>query len=125
RHPCPHCKKYRGNNGFKRRDHLTQHLRNYHHIDVDEREGHVDSWDGTRIVDTSRCPLAGCPQYREQRLHWQDEPIFPKRRDYTEHMKKVHNESPFPCPEPGCDRIDGRGYFRKVDLIKHQKKEHG
>src|SRR5262245_40960610 len=32
RYPCPHCKKYRGKNGFKRKDELTQHLRGYHHI---------------------------------------------------------------------------------------------
>jgi hypothetical protein len=45
--------------------------------------------------------------------------------DYTTHLRKAHDESPFPCPEPGCPRKNGKGYFRKRDLIKHQKKEHG
>lgn len=35
-HPCNFCKRHRGRRGFKRRDHLVQHLQGYHKFDADE-----------------------------------------------------------------------------------------
>lgn len=40
-------------------------------------------------------------------------------------MRTVHDESDFPCPRPGCDRINGKGYYRKADLRSHLRKVHG
>lgn len=40
-------------------------------------------------------------------------------------MRTVHDESEFPCLQPGCDRINAKGYFRKSDLRAHLRKVHG
>jgi hypothetical protein len=40
-------------------------------------------------------------------------------------MRTVHDESEFPCLQPGCDRINAKGYFRKSDLRAHLRKFHG
>jgi hypothetical protein len=124
RFPCPHCQKYQGDAGFKRRDHLTQHLRGYHHIGVEDIKS-----------TASPCPHANCEAYREgayeangslARLY-----IFSKERhafstpkDFQNHMRKVHDETPFQCSASGCDRHGAKGYFRIRDLEKHQRKEH-
>ena len=39
RFQCHYCKKYRGKNGFSRKDHLASHVKNYHHIDVSHLPG--------------------------------------------------------------------------------------
>jgi hypothetical protein len=125
RYACKYCKKYRGSNGFKRKDHLTQHLRNYHHI-------------GERIPSESylgwSCNHEDCDSYRagacaerssgKETLYFQD-PAFRNESDYNTHMRKVHNETPFPCPISSCGRIGPKGYLRKRDMIKHLQKEHG
>ncbi|KAF2503001.1 hypothetical protein BU16DRAFT_26265 [Lophium mytilinum] len=113
RFPCPHCRKHRGANGFKRKDHLTQHLRNYHNM---EKKPSASPWYGRS------CPRKGCPDYRSPARWW--DYAFDKVSDFTKHMKRVHDESPFPCTEPSCDRVGGKGYFRRRDLVKHQQKEH-
>ena len=115
RYACPHCKKHRGVNGFKRKDHLTQHLRNYHHIGEDEAR--------SSPYGGKSCPHKDCSEWRPESI-FVGRNAFQKVSEYTKHMKKVHDESPFPCPEPGCDRIGGKGYFRRRDLFRHQKKEH-
>jgi hypothetical protein len=40
-------------------------------------------------------------------------------------MRTEHNEADFPCPQSGCDRVNGKGYFRKNDLRAHLRKVHG
>ncbi|KAK0653490.1 Zinc finger protein 76 [Lasiodiplodia hormozganensis] len=116
RHPCQYCRKYRGANGFKRKDHLTQHVRNYHHIGVDEFRR-----DNTR---QRSCPREDCSEWRPKGT-WGDRHAFQKSSDYIAHMRKVHKESEFPCTEPGCERNGPKGYFRMRDLQKHKFKEHG
>lgn len=116
RYACPHCKKHRGVNGFKRKDHLTQHLRNYHHI------GEYEARSAPYLGGKS-CPHKDCSEWRPKSV-WVKENAFQTTSEYTKHMKKVHDESPFPCPEPECDRIGGKGYYRRRDLFRHQKKEH-
>jgi hypothetical protein len=49
---------------------------------------------------------------------------FQKQSDVTKHLKEVHNESPFPCDIPGCDRTGGKGYARQKDLKNHRAKQH-
>lgn len=106
--------------GFKRKDHLVQHLRNYHHHHIGEDDG--------RNRSRKSCPHKDCPEYSKnpKRFH----PFYPynhafkKAADYTAHMRKFHDESDFPCLAPNCNRVKGKGYFRERDLIKHQRKEH-
>lgn len=121
RYPCKYCKKYRGQDGFKRKDHLTQHVRNYHHI------GEAKSKYG-REESLMSCSHTACSMYKPEAFHDQSFPrgqrAFEKISDVTAHMKKAHNKSPFPYTEPGCPKIGGKGYFRQRDLFKHQKKEH-
>jgi hypothetical protein len=39
-------------------------------------------------------------------------------------MRTVHNECLFPCPESGCSRVGGKGFFRERDLSEHQRTHH-
>ncbi|KAF2123107.1 hypothetical protein BDV96DRAFT_14387 [Lophiotrema nucula] len=128
RFPCKLCKKYRGSNGFKRKDHLTQHMRGYHH--VEEESYDPDFFRG--------CPYTECPQhwkgfdreiksYSDYYYYYsrRDQAPFKKPSELLEHRRKVHDESDFPCPQAGCERVGGKGYFRKADLRFHLKKVHG
>ena len=120
-YPCTHCKRHRGNNGFKRQEHLTQHLRNYHHMKV-ERNPFRGEW--------PVCTHLGCPQYRGpdfHKLNWVqrgDEKPFASQAEFTDHMRAVHDESKFPCDIPHCHRVGGKGYFREKDLINHRRTMH-
>jgi uncharacterized Zn-finger protein len=117
---CSYCKKYRGSNGFQRKDHLTQHIRNYHHIGEDE----VWRVSLDKSYDREWCPKAGCSEAKPLSVIWGNPAVFASSTDYVEHMRKVHNDSDFHCPQPGCDRINGKGYFRKPDLRAHVRKVH-
>lgn len=114
RFPCKYCKKYRGTNGFKRKDHLTQHLRGYHHIGENE---------ALKSSTGYSCTVQDCSEYRKL-YRWQPGHAFTKRPDYVKHMKAVHDTSEFPCPKPGCERVGGKGYFRIADIRGHLKKVH-
>ncbi|EUC34656.1 hypothetical protein COCCADRAFT_61878, partial [Bipolaris zeicola 26-R-13] len=118
RFPCKYCKKYRGSNGFKRRDHLTQHVRSYHHIgenDGDKYGTYGSYW----------CPKIECIHHKESPYGFGNWGAFSALAEYIKHMRNVHDESDFPCPQPGCDRVDSKGYFRKADLRNHLRKVHG
>jgi len=117
RFPCPHCEKYQGKAGFIRKDHLTQHLRNFHRIGAPQGNH-----------KNKACPHPTCTEYRNQQYQSRDGSAympFRKSSDYITHMRKVHDESPFPCSVHGCTRVRGQGYFRLADLLKHRKKAHG
>lgn len=132
RYPCPHCKKYKGKYGFKRKDHLTQHLRGYHHIGVDDVKSEGRS-----------CPRRDCPEYRgdvrtdgSRKYVWDlsasrivlsvlpDDHAFAKSSEWAKHMRTVHNETLFPCPVSGCNRVGAKGWFRGRDMVKHIEKTH-
>jgi len=102
RHPCHLCGTYRGSKGFKRKDHLTQHLHNYHHVALPE-------W---YSFSRLKCNQGDCLME------------FKKQSELTAHLKKEHDYSEFPCDEPGCNRVGGKGYTRKIDLLKHKAKVH-
>ncbi|KIW03452.1 uncharacterized protein PV09_05222 [Verruconis gallopava] len=118
--PCIYCKKYRGKDAFKRKDHLAQHLRNYHHI------GEKES--GARLS----CPHDGCDKFRADAFKTFGNTWSPRwnfhhtmtRKEFMAHMRKVHSESPFQCSVAGCNRRGGKGYFRFRDLDKHRRKDH-
>ncbi|KAF2733865.1 hypothetical protein EJ04DRAFT_467658 [Polyplosphaeria fusca] len=117
RFPCDFCKTHRGKNGFKRKDHLTQHLRGYHNHHTGKKER-----TGCRPLFARCCPHKDCAKYRAIFV-WTNLP-FKGKDEYTKHMKEVHRESDFPCPEPGCDRIGEKGYFVKANLRNHLVKKH-
>lgn len=120
KYPCTHCRRHRGVNGFKRKDHLTQHLRNYHHIQPESSQG----W---RLVYA--CSHDDCRDYRpespkEESLREDFGYPFKTLAARTKHLKEVHNESKFPCPVPLCEKVGGQGYERKSDLVKHINAKH-
>lgn len=92
-----------------------QHLRGYHNFDAGEVSGKGKS-----------CPYPDCEAYRapDGITGFIVDHAFKKQSDYTSHMKKVHDESPFPCDAPGCSRVGGKGFSRQKDLLKHVAKMH-
>ncbi|KAM3076443.1 hypothetical protein ACMFMG_007259 [Clarireedia jacksonii] len=102
-------RRYRGNNGFKRKDHLRQHISGYHKIEAP----HVGDIGNSRF----RCRLQVCRwKYREQNLRSLD--------DLTEHMRTQHNSSAYVCDKPSCERVGQNGFGTKKDLQAHIKKDH-
>ncbi|KAH6670410.1 hypothetical protein B0J14DRAFT_96458 [Halenospora varia] len=135
-YPCPHCKKYRGTKAFSRRDHLTQHIRGYHHIELSSDTENSSSASSPppsahqvrkKIV---LCPHKDCFDNRNLSLSGRaseyqgTRATFRTKSELTSHLRQVHDESVFPCVETNCDRVGGRGFFRKRDLLKHRKDFH-
>ncbi|KAH6656240.1 hypothetical protein BKA67DRAFT_531525 [Truncatella angustata] len=119
KHPCKICKLHRGRRGFKRRDHLVQHLRGYHKFDAEEVSRMPSSQDNYRrgfsAIDIKWriCPHVGCEHHRGPSFH-----------DLNRWKKEVHDETPHPCDVPGCDRRGASGYMRQKDLMKHRAAKH-
>jgi hypothetical protein len=118
RFPCKYCKKYRGTNGFRRKDHLTQHLRGYHHIGEGEAKK-------VGFPYRYSCDKVDCPEYTIGLSSRDPMHPFSSKSELMKHIKIVHNTSGFPCPETNCDRVEGKGYIRPGDLRNHLKKAHG
>ncbi|KAE9985719.1 hypothetical protein BLS_005685 [Venturia inaequalis] len=100
-YPCPHCDKYSGKNGFKRKDHLQQHLSNFHNKELyPEFCNHTD------------CKVKAIAVSQK---------AFKSMKEYRAHLREVHDQTPFPCDWPGCERKGGKGYSRERDLEAHKK----
>ena len=120
KYTCPHCNSHSGRKSFKRKDHLTQHIRGYHHI-------------GNTHHDDDRlylCPHSDCLKYREpnfcdltEETQLRNRP-FANLKDFIQHMRTVHNEAQYQCDVSGCLRAGGKGYNSRLGLIKHRKREH-
>lgn len=112
-HPCPYCTKTKP---FSRVDHLTQHLRSFHNIEIPDR---YDESYGVPVMRGGKkyltCPHEDC-MYHSQA-------VFNARREFTQHLRDAHDESPFPCDVQGCLKKGGKGFFRESDFNRH-KKEH-
>ncbi|KAE9375842.1 hypothetical protein N431DRAFT_403854 [Stipitochalara longipes BDJ] len=127
KHPCKYCKLHRGPNGFRRLDHLKQHIRNYHHLEMDDEIAGASS--RLKFV-IPVCPHPECPQYRNEafkqlpRKSQVEAKPFNSQFAYTKHMRDEHNECTFPCDVSGCARTGRRGYFREKDLLNHRRQEH-
>ncbi|KAF4611365.1 hypothetical protein G7Y89_g15648 [Cudoniella acicularis] len=140
RYPCTHCRKYRGSNGFKRKDHLRQHIRNYHRIDDlpqgskffvfgCQAEACKYRWNGElrspeQLANHMRehhqtlvyvCKYAGCDRVGMNG--------FDTEKLLKMHLKKEH-PAPYQCPHSGCDRVGLKGWMRERDMVKHMKKVH-
>ncbi len=107
RYSCLLCPRHRGDNSFRRKSHLTKHLRGYHNLTLEQRHYYSEP-----------CPFPDCPNHRYSSHS------FATQRQFTDHMRLLHEESPFPCDVGNCSRIKGKGYFRKRDLIKHRQQQH-
>ena len=119
KYTCPQCNSHGRGKSFKRKDHLTQHIRGYHHF------GNSHDDDCLYL-----CPHSDCLQYREpnfcdltKEIRLRDRP-FAHSKEFMQHMRSVHNEAPYPCDVSGCLRARGKGYYRRTGLIKHRKREH-
>ncbi|KAI3320598.1 hypothetical protein HD806DRAFT_225327 [Xylariaceae sp. AK1471] len=130
KYQCTFCRRYRGRQAFRRRDHLVQHLRGYHKMEPEEIND--ISPPATRL--TSRqvliCPHSDCEFHRDaafRSLSWEKQlegRPFKKQCDYNKHMRDVHKESTFSCRVAGCDRVGAKGYMREKDLMKHIADKH-
>ncbi|KAK8006239.1 hypothetical protein PG991_012536 [Apiospora marii] len=130
RFPCKFCKFHRGKHGFRRRDHLVQHLRGYHKFD-DEEVGKVcPKTKNLKALSIATCPHRGCEFFRDesfQKLAWVEQILqkpFPNQATFTKHLKEVHSQTPFPCDFEGCDKVGAKGYVREKDLMKHLVAKH-
>lgn len=124
---CTLCRKWKAPNGFNRKDHLTQHLRNYHYIEDEKSQHKYYGW--LVVGDPSfhaYCQQEGCSLFRTTADAPKDraDALFPTRSAYTTHLRKEHNMSEFPCPLPGCKRTEKKGFFQKRALMRHMKKDH-
>ncbi|KAI1842763.1 hypothetical protein JX266_011084 [Neoarthrinium moseri] len=129
--PCSFCKRHRERRGFRRRDHLVQHLRGYHKFDSKEINQAVPAA-RERTIEwvLPVCSHSGCEHHRGESFYElsQQEQIqqrpFGKRSELTKHLKDDHGETPFPCDVPGCDKIGAKGYVREKDCMKHRVAKH-
>jgi uncharacterized Zn-finger protein len=97
---CPYCAET-----FRRPDHVLQHIKGYHRI-VDSKASH-------RRGKSLACPHEAC----------QDEQ-FSSRTKLRQHLRVEHGEAPFPCTEAHCDKTGSAGYYRRRDLLRHQRDRH-
>ncbi|KXH33190.1 hypothetical protein CSIM01_07622 [Colletotrichum simmondsii] len=130
RFPCQFCRSHREENGFRRRDHLLQHIRGYHKF---EAEGKIED-----IMPSRRgkyqvppvCHFVDCLHHRDdvfQTLSREEQSRskpFESQSEYTKHMKNAHDFTQYPCTVRGCSKTGAKGYAREKDLIKHRKKDH-
>ncbi|KAI0900294.1 hypothetical protein F4806DRAFT_491181 [Annulohypoxylon nitens] len=126
--PCTFRKCPRSKRGFSRRDHLAQHLQNYHKLnqkqfnEVFPAERHP--YDRYHCI-FPMCELNGGEESKH--LDWieqRNQAPFKKRSDYMKHLKEIHNATPFPCPVTECKRIGPKGYTSFDGLKKHLDREH-
>ncbi|KAI1381316.1 hypothetical protein F4677DRAFT_440532 [Hypoxylon crocopeplum] len=128
--PCTFCKRHRGNQGFRRQDHLVQHLLGYHKFETEEVQKICPTSFKTKSYYILVCPDPQCEFYRGDeywRLGWSNrnaQSPFKKQSDYSKHLKDVHEISRFPCPVAGCDRVDAKGYMAANGLMKHLACQH-
>ncbi|KAJ2997327.1 hypothetical protein NUW58_g682 [Xylaria curta] len=128
-YPCHECPAYQGKNGFRRKDHLVQHLKFFHKYSDDQLSAGTSSR-RTRRFNISVCCFSECdyyrgPEFRDLGIDQQnDNRPFDKQSDYTNHMKREHNWSPYPCKVSGCSKVGGNGFFTTGTLEKHYKEKH-
>ncbi|KAI8622886.1 hypothetical protein F5Y19DRAFT_44021 [Xylariaceae sp. FL1651] len=128
-YPCEHCSAYQGTDGFKRKDHLLQHLRVFHKYDASQL---AESFAPrkARIYNIPVCHFNDCEYFRGPEFkalgaaEQENNRPFTKQSDYTAHMKQEHDWSPYPCNFPGCRKVDRNGFFSPNALNKHFEKNH-
>jgi hypothetical protein len=121
--PCTFCRLHRGPDGFRRADHLAQHLTNYHNHESERKVR--SSWYNFPV-----CPHPNCPQHRDE--------SFTK---LLLRMQQGRNPFPFNLRLPSiCGMsttnpnflvmyldvsvLGEKGYSRQKDLKKHREDTH-
>ncbi|KAK7977365.1 hypothetical protein PG988_004855 [Apiospora saccharicola] len=128
--PCKFCKFHRGKHGFRRRDHLVQHLRGYHKFDEEDISEACPPKVKLGKRQFPTCPHRGCDFFRDdafQSMSWHEQMAqrpFATQGTFTKHLKEVHKQTPFPCDVESCDRVGAKGYVREKDLMKHYAAKH-
>ncbi|KAF6832122.1 CROL alpha [Colletotrichum plurivorum] len=127
KYPCSFCKKHRGKDGFRRRDHLLQHIRGYHKFEAEDKIGDILPSRRGRYQAPPVCPHRECSFYRDDSFkemtaeeQMKNKP-FETQSEYTKHMKMVHDYTPFPCTVAGCSKTGKKGYTREKDLVNHRR----
>ncbi|KAL6413993.1 AMP-binding enzyme [Ilyonectria robusta] len=129
-HPCPYCKRHRGKSAFHRRDHLKQHIVEYHKFDNEETIPCIKSSKSQRFPPIGVCHEPTCPDYRDTSFYFLSRfernkmAPFLKLSEYNKHMRDAHSITPFPCPASGCGRVGAKGYIREKDLMNHHRSMH-
>ncbi|KAI0535381.1 hypothetical protein GGR58DRAFT_479319 [Xylaria digitata] len=128
-YPCPECTRHQGKNGFKRKDHLRQHLKHGHNYDDDRLVALFPSREARRfeipVCHNKNCEYYRGPEFKELGIGEQEKNRpFEKQSDYTQHMKNEHDWSPHPCTVPGCSKVNGKGFFSPTAFEKHCKEKH-
>ncbi|KAI0183184.1 hypothetical protein EV127DRAFT_321280, partial [Xylaria flabelliformis] len=128
-YPCAECTTYQGRNGFKRKDHLVQHLRVFHRWDDDQLATLTSAGQNSRLT-IPICHFPECDYYRDPgfkdmgiREQAKNRP-FDKQSHYTDHMKREHDWSPYPCKVAGCNKVNGAGFFSITAFERHSKGKH-
>ncbi|KAI1272991.1 hypothetical protein F5Y07DRAFT_276953 [Xylaria sp. FL0933] len=129
KHSCHECTAYQGKDGFRRKDHLVQHLRVFHKYDNDQLATLFRPRQG-RMYNIPVCHFESCEYYRGPEFkgmgigRQMNNRPFHRQSDYTMHMKREHDWSPYPCKVAGCNKLDGKGFFNITALEKHCKEKH-
>ncbi|KAI1102024.1 hypothetical protein F4804DRAFT_314278 [Jackrogersella minutella] len=130
RFSCPRCKRYRGNNGFRRRDHLIQHLSGYHKIAWQEIQKAFSIREKEYAFEECDCPAPMCEFHlgaNFQCLSWIEREVqapFKTKSQFNKHLKEAHEVTPCPCPVAECKRTGAKGYMTVHGLEKHLIREH-
>ncbi|KAI0450798.1 hypothetical protein F5B21DRAFT_489708 [Xylaria acuta] len=126
---CAECPAYQGKDGFKRKDHLVQHLRVFHKWD-DDRLATLFPPRQTHRLKIPVCHFPECdhyrgPDFKDKGIREQEKNRpFDKQSHYTDHMKREHDWSPYPCKVTGCSKVNGTGFFTTTTFERHYKKMH-
>ncbi|KAF2098172.1 hypothetical protein NA57DRAFT_57338 [Rhizodiscina lignyota] len=105
RFPCKYCRKYQGEDAFKRKDHLRQHIQRCHGVEKEEFEKY--------------CSYKGCRHTKAE--GWAG---FRNSKEFSQHMRLEHGDGVYECGFPGCNRTGKMGFKRESDLQKHRSKAH-
>jgi hypothetical protein len=89
---CNFCRRHLGPDGFKRLDHLKQHMVNYHHHDIDGNPHiHMPSFSESHYIFPV-CPHPDCPRHRNAGFH----NLPPVHRTKTSHSHHFQH-TPVTC----------------------------
>ncbi|RYP77396.1 hypothetical protein DL771_001191 [Monosporascus sp. 5C6A] len=106
-YPCEYCYRHQGANGFRRYDHLLQHLKGYHKIETVEGLSRKAAGSSPAVATAPAIPVAG---------------TVPVAMGGNAPMQV--QVPPFPCTIAGCARGGAYGFYRQVDLLEHQSMMH-
>ncbi|OTB13450.1 hypothetical protein K445DRAFT_319998, partial [Daldinia sp. EC12] len=104
-YPCGYCQRHQGAKGFHRLDHLVQHLKGFHKIDVEDKLPKQ----GTGGIPTTAASIAAGSAATDAGNGSQ---------------VSLPQVPPFPCTVIGCIKGGANGYVREIDLLEHQNMMH-